>query len=177
MSILENRKEALAFAIAVVHGRPDVSWQTTASDALNFLETGGFVPGVGYAPSVPPPADAPPTTAAPVTRKPRATKHSVDLIPTGTAVTGVTAATAVTVSTAATVSTATVASTPVAAATPNKAPTLDDVRNALVQCQTRKGSKEPSMVILRKYTAPAAPITGNVPSDKYAALIAECAAA
>lgn len=62
-----------------------------------------------------------------------------------------------------------------AAATPAKAPTLDDVRNALVQCQTRKGGKDVPQAILNKYSS--TNTTGGLPQGNYAAVIAECAAA
>lgn len=62
-----------------------------------------------------------------------------------------------------------------AAVTPAKEPTLDDVRTALVQCQTRKGGRAPAQEILEKYSTNK--VTGGVPKDKYAALIAECNAA
>jgi hypothetical protein len=58
---------------------------------------------------------------------------------------------------------------------PAKEPTLDDVRAALVQCQTRKGSKEVPLTILKKYASTGT--TGSLPKDKYAAVIAECASA
>jgi hypothetical protein len=64
-----------------------------------------------------------------------------------------------------------------AAAIPAKEPTLDDVRLALVECQTRKGGKDVPQAILAKHTAPKAGTTGNLPKDKYATVIAECAAA
>jgi hypothetical protein len=54
--------------------------------------------------------------------------------------------------------------------------TLDDVRNALVQLQTRK-SREASLEILAKYTKPAAATTGNLKPEQYGKLIAELNAA
>ena len=52
--------------------------------------------------------------------------------------------------------------------------TLDDVRRALTELQTRK-SKDAAMAVLGKY-APTK-TTGSLPKDKYATLIAECKAA
>jgi len=58
----------------------------------------------------------------------------------------------------------------------NQNMTLDDVRNALVQLQTRK-SREASLEILAKYTKPAAAVTGNLKAEQYGKLIAELNAA
>jgi hypothetical protein len=151
MSTAENREKALATAVALSTAHSTMSWQTAATDALNFLETGSFTP-VQPAGAV----AADPTPAAP--RKPRAPAASA---PTTAPVDG----------------SAQPAKPIEAAATPNKAPTLDDVRTALVQLQTRSGSKAASQKILDSYTAPKQGITGNVPPDKYAALIAELASA
>ena len=58
----------------------------------------------------------------------------------------------------------------------NQNMTRDDVRNALVQLQTRK-SREASLEILAKYTKPAAAVTGNLKAEQYGKLIAELNAA
>lgn len=67
------------------------------------------------------------------------------------------------------------AATTAVAATPAKELTLDDVRNALVACQTRKGSKAIPQAILEKYSP--GKVTGTLPKEDYAKVIAECAAA
>ena len=58
----------------------------------------------------------------------------------------------------------------------NQNMTLDDVRNALVQLQTRK-SRETALEILAQYTKPAAAVTGNLKAEQYGKLIAELNAA
>jgi hypothetical protein len=51
------------------------------------------------------------------------------------------------------------------------------VRNALVQCQTRKGAKSFAQAILDKYTPGKPHITGSLAQADFAKVIAECATA
>jgi hypothetical protein len=165
MSTAEQRQKALDFAICALPSTGD--WKEIAVAALNFLETGTFTPGVGYAPSVPPPE----TPAPKVTRSRKPT--AAPATPEATAAADASAAPA---STAAAVSTPAAASTPAPVNTaPNKAPTLDDVRNALVQCQTRKGGKDVPQAILNKYSP--SKTTGGLKASDYQLVINECASA
>jgi hypothetical protein len=119
------------------------------------------------------PAPADPTPAASATRKPRTPK------PVGTVGTGATAAPmeaspAPAASSPAATESPTAAVPKAAASAPNAKPTLDDVRNALVQCQTRK-NRDAALTVLKKYSASGT--TGGLPEDKYATVISECNAA
>jgi hypothetical protein len=76
--------------------------------------------------------------------------------------------------TEATVATATSPSEPAAKPTAKKL-TIDDIRLALTQLQTRKGSKEVPQKILESFSP--TKVTGGVKEEDYAKLIAACAAA
>lgn len=52
--------------------------------------------------------------------------------------------------------------------------TLDDVRIALVECQTRLGSKAKPLAVLTKYTPGGPHTTGTLKVEDYAKVIAEC---
>lgn len=65
--------------------------------------------------------------------------------------------------------------TATAASPSEKAYTEQDVRNALVNLQTKLGSADKSKEILAKYSANK--VISGVPKDKYATLIDECAKA
>lgn len=160
MSTLENRVKALEIAMNAV--RSEVSWTRVAEDALNFLETGSFAPAASVQPANPPAAE-------PAPRKPRAVKP-VDTGSTAPEKSPVLVA----LSPAATESPTAVAP-PVAASAPNKEPTLDDVRTALVQCQTRKGGKDVPQAILSKYSSNKT--TGGLKKEDFVKVISECAAA
>lgn len=62
-----------------------------------------------------------------------------------------------------------------AVTTPAKKLTIDDIRQALVALQTRKGSKEVPQKILESFSP--TKVTGGVKEEDYAKLIAACAAA
>jgi hypothetical protein len=161
MSNIETRIAALHFAQAVVTALASQGatwdWEYVAGQALLFLETGSFQKD--KADPTPAETDSNPTPPVP-SRKPRAAKPAASI-----AVPAPEAAPAPAIE------------APVAPVTSpsEKELTLDDVRTALVQCQTRKGSKEVPFAILKKY-APSG-TTGTLPKDKYAAVIAECGAA
>lgn len=166
MSTLENRMKALEVAEILHDAKDSNSWQQIATDALTFLETGSFAPAAAP-PASPPEGATNPTPAAP--KKPRAPK------PASVAVVGADTAE---VSNAESVVALAPATPATGTSTAAKEPTLDDVRAALVTCQTRKGSKQASLDVLRKHIPAALTnVTGNLPKDKYAAVISECAAA
>lgn len=174
MSTPDNRDKAMAFSINIIAARPDEAWRTIVSDALNFLENGSFV-----VPSEPGPietAASVPTPAAP--RKPRAAKPTPAQAAENAGSAPAPAASPAATPAAGPVGAAQPAAPTAAAATPNKKLTLDDVRAALVQCQTRKGDKKVPLDVMRKYIPEAlSNVTGNLPEDKYLAVITECAAA
>jgi hypothetical protein len=118
-----------------------------------------------------PPSTPPPTAAVPAPRKPRTPKPT----PAAAAANGesVPAAAGSAPNTGPAPGAVQPAAPTKAAATPE--PTLDDVRNALVQCQTRSGGKKAPQDILNKYSP--SKTTGGLPQDKYATVITECAAA
>lgn len=153
----ELRIEALRAAVALSNLNPAVI--ENAKAILAFLQD-----------SVQP---ANPPEAAPATRKPRATKPTPASTAEGSESAPAAAGSAPNTSPAPGV--VQPAEPTKAAATPGKAPTLDDVRNALVQCQTRKGGKDVPQAILNKYSP--SKTTGGLPQDKYITVINECAAA
>lgn len=151
MSELDNRKRALEAAVHLAASDRIRGDQvlTYAASILTFLE-GTQV------------------TTAEASEAPKASGRRKAAAPEKSAVTTVEPATPAVQAPA----TEAVAAT---ATSPSKEPTLDDVRAALVALQTRKGTKAPAQTILEKYSP--TQVTGGVPKDKYAALIAECAAA
>jgi hypothetical protein len=55
-----------------------------------------------------------------------------------------------------------------------KAPTLDEVRAAMVDVQTKCGGKEAAKALLVQFTTDKKPLYSALPEEKYGALIAAC---